>query len=251
MSRMVLALNFLAVLSLGTCVMWRGYSRVMASDRLKVARLDVRGGHFLSEGEVRELLGPAVGENILSLDINALKQRLRASPWVEGANVQRSLPDTIRVDIEERQPVALAEIDRLYLMDAGGSLIEMYGPRTASFDLPIVRGLGGLGLEERCSRARRVAALLSDLGELGAEVSEVSADSSAGLDVVLRGGEVLHLGEPPFRKKFETFLTLRPSLHERCPQAEFFDLRFRDRIYVQERQGALVPALTPDAVRGR
>ena len=44
--------------------------RVMASERLKVARVEVRGSHFLSEGEVRELLGPAVGENILGLDID-------------------------------------------------------------------------------------------------------------------------------------------------------------------------------------
>ena len=49
------------------------YAKVMASDRLRVGRLEVRGSHFLSEGEVRELLGPAVGENILGLDIDALE----------------------------------------------------------------------------------------------------------------------------------------------------------------------------------
>ena len=42
----------------------------MASERLRVAQVEVRGSRFLSEGEVRELLGPAVGENILSLDID-------------------------------------------------------------------------------------------------------------------------------------------------------------------------------------
>ena len=75
--------------------LWAGYSRVMASERLKVGRVDVRGSRFLSEGEVRELLGPAVGENILGLDIDALKARLRASPWVADATVRRTLPDTL------------------------------------------------------------------------------------------------------------------------------------------------------------
>src|SRR5260221_7727859 len=127
----------LAALALG----WTGYAKVMASERLRVLKVEVRGSHFLSEGEVRELLGPAVGENILGLDIQALKARLRASPWVADATVSRTLPDTLKVSIHERIPLALAEIDRLYLMDADGGLIDIYGPRTAVFDLPIVRGL--------------------------------------------------------------------------------------------------------------
>ena len=68
---------------------------------------------------MRELLGPAVGENILGLDIDALKARLRASPWVADATVSRTLPDTLRVEIHERVPLALAEVERLYLMDGG------------------------------------------------------------------------------------------------------------------------------------
>jgi hypothetical protein len=123
-------------------------------------------------------------------------------------------------------------------MDDAGTLIELYGPRTAEFDLPIVRGLGGIGLAERRERARRVGALLEDLGELAAELSEVRAASDE-LEAVLRGGEVVRLGGPPFRKKFATFLGLRAGLHERCPTAEVFDLRFRDRIYVKEREGAV------------
>jgi cell division septal protein FtsQ len=235
LGRFALMLNVVALSSFGACAVWTGYSKAMASEQLKVTKLEVRGGHFLSEGEVRELLGPAVGENILSLDIEGLKGRLRVSPWVESAHVRRTLPDTLSIDIVERQPVALAEIDRLYLMDAGGSLIEMYGPRTADFDLPIVRGLGGLGLPERRERAHRVAELLADLGDLSAEVSEVTVQAGGDLQAVLRGGEVLALGGPPFRHKFSTFLGLRTSLRERCPNALLFDLRFRDRIYVQER----------------
>jgi hypothetical protein len=31
-----------------------------------------------------------------------------------------------------------------------------------------------------------------------------------------------------------TFLSLRKDLAERCPNAEYFDLRFKDRIYAKE-----------------
>jgi cell division protein FtsQ len=250
--RTILALQLGGALALVLAVLWAGYSKVMASERLRVGRVEVKGSRFLSEGEVRELLGPAVGENILGLDIERLKSRLRASPWVADATVKRALPDTLQVEIRERVPLALAEVDRLYLMDGEGMLIEIYGPRTAGFDLPIVRGLAGIDGEARRDRARRAGALLADLAELGAEVSEVRVLDSGDLRLVLRGpGEVVIMGAPPYRSKFVTFLALRHDLDERCPRAEYFDLRFRDRIYAKEPGNETAAAATPIAQTGR
>jgi cell division septal protein FtsQ len=235
LSRLRLALQLAAVGTIAATAAWTGYAKALASEALRVDRVEVSGERFLSAGEVRELLGPAVGENILLLDLPRLKSRLRASPWVADATVKRSLPDTLQVEIHERQPLALAEVERLYLMDGDGALIDIYGPRTASFDLPIVRGLGGVDGEARRERAQRAGTLLRDLGEQAAEISEVQFDAEGELRVVLRGrGEVLRLGVPPFRKRFTTFLALRRDLAERCPDAEYFDLRFRDRIYAKE-----------------
>ncbi len=242
---LLLALQISAVILLALAFTWAGWQRFFASERLRVKRLEVRGSHFLSEGEVRELLGPAVGENILALDIEALKARLRASPWVAEASVTRTLPDTLRVEIRERVPLALAELDRLYLMDGEGGLIDIYGPRTGAFDLPIVRGLLGVEEESRRERARRAGALLADLDELASEISEVYVLDSGDLRVVLRGpGEVLLFGDPPYRQRLLTFLSLRKDLVERVPDAEQFDLRYRGRIYAK-RPAASVPAAEP------
>jgi cell division protein FtsQ len=229
------ALQVLAVAVLAVVGAWTAWQRVFASERLRVGRLEVRGSHFLSEGEVRELVGAAVGERILSLDIEALKARLRASPWVADATVTRTLPDTLRVEIRERVPLALAELDRLYLMDENGGLIDIYGPRTGAFDLPIVRGLLGVAEESRRDRARRAGTLLADLGDLAGEVSEVYVEPSGDLRVVLRGpGEVLLFGEPPYRQRLLTFLGLRQELADKAPGAQHFDLRFRGRIFAKQ-----------------
>lgn len=233
-SRLLLLLQVGAVGLIALAGAWTAWQQVFASERLRVGKLQVSGSRFLSEGEVRELIGPAVGENILTLDIEALKARLRASPWVADATVTRTLPDTLRVEIQERVPLALAELDRLYLMDADGGLIEIYGPRTGVFDLPIVRGLRGVEEESRRERARRAGALLFDLGELAGELSEVYVLPSGDLRVVLRGaGETLLFGDSPYRQRLVAFLSLRRELGERAPDAEHFDLRYRGRIYAK------------------
>ena len=92
----------------------------------------------------RARLGPAVGENILALDIDGLKARLRASPWVADATVVRALPDTVRVEIRERVPLALAELERLYLMDEDGGAHRHLRPAH-----------GGLRPPDRARAARR------------------------------------------------------------------------------------------------
>ena len=107
---------------MGLIAGWMGYSKVMASEGLQVERVDVRGSHFLSEGEVRELMEPALGTNILAVNIHDLKRRLRASPWVADATVTRALPNALQVEIRERVPLALAEVERLFLMDGEGFL---------------------------------------------------------------------------------------------------------------------------------
>lgn len=202
--------------------------------RFRIASIEVKGNHFLSEGEVREMLGPAIGGSLISADLEGLRANLAASPWVGGAVVRRKLPDTLTVDVTERFPIAFAETDQLYVMDASGELIDLLGPRTAGFDLPVIRGLGGVSTEVRRDRARRASVLLEDLGDLAAEVSEMSVDASGDLLVVLRGdGSVLKLAEPPYRKRVLSFLALRQKLRERCPDAEYFDLRFKDRIYAK------------------
>lgn len=221
--------------------------RFAIPNRFRIARIEVKGNNFLSEGEVREMLGPAMGGNLISADLEGLRSNLAASPWVGGAVVRRELPDTLLVDVTERFPIALAETDQLYVMDASGELIDLLGPRTAGFDLPVIRGLRGVSIEVRRDRARRANALLDDLGDLSSEVSEISVDRSGDLLVVLRGdGSVLKLAEPPYRKRVLSFLALRQRLHERCPDAEYFDLRFKDRIYAKPLSGDLKSDLTSE-----
>ncbi len=250
--RTLFGLQIGATLVVSVLGLWAAYSKLMASERLKVGHVDVRGSHFLSEGEIRELMGPAVGENILGLDLEALKSRLRASPWVADATVRRTLPDTIEVQIRERVPLALAEADGLYLMDAEGTLIEVYGPRTAAFDLPIVRNLARSSGDARRDRAQRAGALLDDLGDLAGEVSEVQVEENGDLRVVLKGrGEILKVGAPPYRKQFLAFLSLRGELAERAPRSDYFDLRFRDRIYAKQPAGELPVAGSALLATGR
>lgn len=54
-----------------------------------------------------DAVGLTRGSPTLSFDPHAAKARIEALPWVRGASVQRLLPNTVVVRLEERLPLAL------------------------------------------------------------------------------------------------------------------------------------------------
>jgi cell division protein FtsQ len=62
--------------------------------------------------------------SMLLVDIDAVRTRIKALPWVADASVSRRLPDTLRVIIHERVPIAVWQYQkRLALIDASGKLL--------------------------------------------------------------------------------------------------------------------------------
>ena len=104
---------------------------------LQVTTITVRGHEHVSPGEVRALIGPLRGQNILMADLEPHRQHLMASGWVKTATLRRVLPSTIEVSVEERAPIGLARVGgRLYLIDGDGTVIDEYGPRFVEGSLP-------------------------------------------------------------------------------------------------------------------
>ena len=121
---------------------YRGGEVVAHARVLQIDRLVVRGNERVPSATVLEAVDGLKGRNLVWTDLDEWRERLLQSPWVRDASLRRSLPSTVEISVSERMPTILARIDsRLYLVDEQGIVIDQYGPRYASFDLPIVDGL--------------------------------------------------------------------------------------------------------------
>ena len=68
------------------------------------------------------------GDLIFGVDVGAARERLEEIGWVASARVERHLPDTIRVAIRERIPVAVwQKKGKFLLVDAEGVVIGSEG----------------------------------------------------------------------------------------------------------------------------
>ena len=216
--------------------------QVTQARALHVDRIAVRGNDRLSTGEVLVLLDGLSGQHLLSVDLDHWQRRLLSSRWVGHAALRRVLPSTVEVRLEERQPMAIGRLGAdLYLIDAGGHIIDEYGPNYAQFDLPIIDGLGappsagGAAIDE--SRADLANRLLASVGRRPAllrRLSQIDVSNARDAVVLLENDTTLvHLGDDQFLERLQSYADLSSALHDRVPDIEYVDVRFDNHMYVR------------------
>ncbi|MBB6123577.1 cell division protein FtsQ/DivIB [Sphingobium subterraneum] len=106
----------------------------------QVEKVEVRGVERMDELPVYNIALGQVDRSMLNLDLSNLRSEMLKLAWVKDARISRRLPDTLVVDIVERQPVAVWQHDgRLALIDVTGQPLEGIRPSELP-DLPLVVG---------------------------------------------------------------------------------------------------------------
>ena len=215
---------------------------LLAADALTVTRITVRGTNRMSPGEVLAVLHGLRGRNMLTVDLEAWRKRLIASPWVADAVIRRVFPGAIAVVISEREPLGLGRVGGgLYLLDHGGTIIDEFGPGYAEFDLPIIDGLaaapgkgGPLVDDARARLAGRLLAALQSHPELARRVSQIDVSDARNAVVILKDDTALiHVGDDRFAERLQSYLGLAARLRETVPRIDYVDVRYEDRVYVR------------------
>ena len=121
---------------------WAGYRFVTTSPRFAIDDITVRGNHRLTVDQIRAELPVHVGDNVFATNLDTVARELRTNPWVADAEVHRILPHTLVIDVHEHQPVAIADLGGLYLVDAMGIPFKRAAIEADDgAGLPIVTGL--------------------------------------------------------------------------------------------------------------
>jgi cell division protein FtsQ len=106
----------------------------------RVKSIDVRGIRRMDPRPVYELAADQKTTAMPLLDVTAIRQRLLEYGWVKDARVSRRFPDTLVIDIVEREPAALwQDEDRLTLIDKEGVVLDRVQVSKMP-DLPLLIG---------------------------------------------------------------------------------------------------------------
>ncbi|BBD00458.1 cell division protein FtsQ [Sphingobium sp. YG1] len=122
-----------------------GMARQQAADiaaraGFEVDKVEVRGVERMDELAVYNIALGQVDRSMLSLDLPKVRADMLKLGWVKDARISRRLPDTLVVDIVERDPVAVWQHEgQLHLIDVQGVVLQSVSA-SAMPDLPLVVG---------------------------------------------------------------------------------------------------------------
>jgi cell division protein FtsQ len=110
---------------------------------LRVREVVVEGRQKTPDGLLRAAIGVAPGDPILTYSVAAARARIETLTWVQSATVERRLPGTIVVQVVERRPFAVWQMNgRFVLIDRAGELVTDSDVAAFAGQLPLLVGAG-------------------------------------------------------------------------------------------------------------
>lgn len=112
---------------------------------LRVRSVELVGAEHTTSEEVIEVTGLGEDDNLLLLSTAEVADQAETLPWVRAAEVDRMLPDTVRVRVVERDPAVVLSIGAArWTLDARGHVLA---PGTVAKNLPVLAGVEVAGIE--------------------------------------------------------------------------------------------------------
>lgn len=243
--RMILGGSRVAVIAIVLAVggwIWR---HTQSDARFALKTIEVTGAVHTPRGAIDAVTHPYVGGNLFKLDIASVQNDLGKLGWVSRIETEKKLPDTLRIRVVERAPVALLQNgEKLQYVDESGVAFADLSPTVGDSDLPLISD----GNTVPCVALLR--SLRARDPELYARVSEirvVAPDAFALFDRQL--GTVIYVNARDLSSKWRDLYAIARSEKLERGALRYADLRFADRIVIKPSEcGGCTAALKAEAL---
>ncbi len=127
-------------IAVGGVIGWLGNEYVQRNETFRVRHLRVDEVPPDVQLAVESVLQPALGANLLTLEMDWVQRQVRSIPAVHATTVRRVLPDTIRVSVQVRAAFARVEAGNVSRAVSRGGVV--LGAESPTMGLPVVRVAG-------------------------------------------------------------------------------------------------------------
>jgi cell division protein FtsQ len=177
---------------------YAGYKALCKWDFFMVTGVQIEGCGRISKNEFLELSGVDVFMNILALNAHEVEEKIGKHEWIEKVSVERQWPNQLIIKIQEKKPVALANIggEYFYLDRSGRAFAKIVG--NDDLDYPVVSGMDAGDWQE----GEKLACLreaLSFIGRAGhKQNTTLPQQNISEIHVEADGNMILFLASRPF-----------------------------------------------------
>lgn len=206
-----------------------GYQHVVSTPYFSLEEIHVQGNTFLSPETMLSIAAVRQGMNIFDVDPDVVRQRLQAEPWIRNVTVEKRLPRTLEIRVEERIATAvLVDGDSYTLLDAFAEPFkQMDGadPVDDLLELPLITGM--TRAQAATPDGQKLIVEAVDLVALAAEhdipkLSEVHIDTVMGLSIVPQeSGIEIRLGRGNYAERLTRLRAVLAAIEEEAREVDY------------------------------
>ena len=208
---------------------------------LIVQEVVVEGRSKTRKNALLQALQVSEGDNILTINIKEMKDRINKLPWVKSARIERHFPNKISLTLVERTPMARWQTNRmLKLIDDHGDVIPVVD-LTSFSNLPIIIGKNAPKI------AGQILRTLSNEPHLFRRVKSLTLVSDRRWDVELDNQINVHLPEKNPGKAWTHLATVEQGHNIFGDQVQGIDMRLENQLIIKIEKNKT----SPGKMRGR
>lgn len=164
---------------------------VFFSSQLALKKVTVTGTSYLSHAAVVDAAGLPMGRPLARLDLSAAQDTVSALGAVKSVDITREWPSSVRIQVTERQAVAVVQTGQLIRgLDAEGLLFREYATRPSN--LPLVQA----NVVDTDARALAEAATVASAlpSDLNRRMRLLTVDSVDSITLQMKNGKQVFWG---------------------------------------------------------
>jgi cell division septal protein FtsQ len=208
------------------------YRHTQSDARFAVKTIEVAGARYSPRAAVDAVTRRYVGLNLFRIDIARVQRDLGGVGWIRRIEIEKKLPDTLRIRVVERVPAAIAlTAQGLQYADDDGVVFAEVSPGAGDSDLPLIAAGGGADLKRCLDLLRDLRVRDPQLFSRVSEVRPLPPDGFAIFDREL--GAFVYANATDLTAKWRDLYAVTRAESFGRGDIEYADLRFSDRLIVR------------------
>ena len=237
-----ISISFLLIITLIKISSWW----CVITNNLILKNISISSTKIIENEEFYNLVNGFIGNSLEELRIDSVTKIIENHPYVEAARVSKWYPSKMKIELIEREPIAVLNISPMVLLDKYGFVLP-YKTSKINFNLPILNNFnknldfypyGNKALSKNVGNCIDwLNRIKNDYSSLYQDISEMKITSGNNINIILAEYPTqIFLGENhiwtkiEILKKFETEL-----LPKKLSDFSYLDMRYDNQVIAKNR----------------
>ena len=220
------------------------WSRI--SNNLILEEISISNTKIIEKNEFYDLASGFLGKPLEDVDLSNISEIIEGHPYVEAARVSKWYPSKIKIELIEREPIAILNVEPIVFLDKNSFVLPNKVGKS-NFNLPILNNFntdfnlypsGSKVLSENVENSIRwLQKIKNEYPSLYGDISELKMTSDSHMNIILSEYPTrIFLGKGHIWAKIEVLRKFETELSpKKLSDFKYIDIRYDNQVITKNR----------------